>query len=105
MIEVSEVSVVPHPAVPEKMIAAVGVEATNEILGYVDQRLKEAAATKVDRNEYDAHAAVIEEKFKRFELEMEKKRGDAKREIILWTVGLITAITGGWTALLVSLLK
>ena len=71
---------------------------------------------KVDRSEYDAYAALIEEKFRRFEekidakfakseADTDKKISEATKQTVIWTVGLITAITGGWTALIVALLR
>jgi hypothetical protein len=100
-----------------------GDEATKELYEDIDARDREVAATKVDRVEYDAHAALIAERFGRMEdkfdahtryveqqfeiyaLRFDKKISDAKRETIVWTVGLLTAVMGVWTGVIVGLLR
>lgn len=113
----------PHSQIPVKVIQAIGDEASRELYDDIDGRDREVAATKVDKSEYDAHAALIAERFNRvddkldflarhigqqteiFSLRVDKKISDAKRETIVWTVGLLTAVMGVWTGVIASLLK
>ncbi|MGB9867949.1 MAG: hypothetical protein ACPLPR_08645 [Bacillota bacterium] len=52
---------------PEKLRAAIGEEAATELVQLISQVTASAVSGKVDKSEYDAHAQLIEEKFKRFE--------------------------------------
>lgn len=105
-----------HSHIPVKVVQAIGDEATKELYDDIDRRDQEVAATRVDKSEYDAHVALITEKFQhledkidaRFEihsLQFDKKISDAKRETVIWTVGLLTAVMGVWTGVIVGLLK
>lgn len=123
--EVSEVSITTTKVVPipEKIQKALGKEATEELVDLINQVAATVSSTKVDKTEYDAHTRLISEQLEAMNklikeklAKMDEKLAALKAETatmiansrlstILWTVGLITAITGGWTALIVSLLK
>lgn len=44
-------------------------------------RVEKLQATKVDRTDYDAHAALITEKFERFEEKLDASKAEIKAEI------------------------
>jgi hypothetical protein len=80
--EASEVSSVSYPSIPEKVISAIGVEPAKQLYDGFQQMVSQAAATKVDKSDYDAHAALVTEKFGRFRAETELRIAEAKRETI-----------------------
>lgn len=49
---------------PESVHKVLGSEATQELVGFVNQVAAAASSTKVDRVEYDAHAQLIATQFK-----------------------------------------
>lgn len=116
-------SAVSYTSIPEKVIGVMGVEPAKQLYDGVHQIVVQTAATKVDKGDYDAHAALIAEKFERLDekferidekldrvrLETDLKISEAKRETIKWTVAwtvtLVTLITGGWTTVIISFLK
>ena len=53
--------------IPEKLQKAIGEEATRELVDLINQVAATVGSTKLDKAEYDAHAALIEEKFRRYE--------------------------------------
>jgi len=139
-----------------EVIHAIGESAAKELYNDIARGAEEVAAAKVDKASYDAHAALIDERFGRvedkidslwdrfddkltalsvrfddklaalsnrvddkfaaqekffdqrfqnIELKFDRKLSDTKKEIILWTVGLMTAVMGVWAAVMVGLLK
>lgn len=100
----------------DKVIARIGEEAAKQLYDGIFAQVSQVAATKVDRTDYDAHSALIAERFERFRAEVlarldrsdaetDKKITNARLSTILWTVGLVATITGGWSALIISMLR
>jgi len=89
---------------PEKLRAAVGEEAANEIVQMVVQVAASAASDKVSKSEYDAHARLIDEKFERFRAEVKNMINAALLKGLAWVTVLIFGLFGALWAL-VSTIK
>jgi len=84
---------------PEKLRAAVGEEAANEIVQLMAQIAATAASDKVSKNEYDAHARLIDEKFERFRAEVKNMINGALLKGLAWVTVLIFGLFGALWAL------
>ncbi len=88
-------------AIPEKVQRALGDDATRELVDLINQVAATNASTKVDKSEYDMHAALIEEKFDMYTLELDKFREEMKSMLrggllagLAWTTVLIFGLFG-----------
>lgn len=66
-------------AMPQKIQEVLGEEATRELVDLISQVAATTCSTKVDKTEYDAHCALIGEKFERFKAEV---RGIVQRALL-----------------------
>jgi acyl transferase domain-containing protein len=86
---------------PRKVQEVPGEEATRELVDVVSQVAATTCSTKVDKTEYDAHCALIDEKFERFRAEV---RGIVQRAL-LTGLAWVTVLNFGLFGALCAALK
>jgi hypothetical protein len=101
--------VVPVPtiaiAIPDKIQKTLGEEATRELVDLINQVAATASSTKVDRAEYDAHCALIDEKFERFRAEVMAEVRSIVQRALLTGLAWVTVLIFGQFAALYAILR
>ena len=97
---------------PRKTAERLGDESAQEIVDLINQAIAAVSAAKVDKTEYDAHTALINERFDRNELKLDALKTEMRAEIrgallkgLAWVTGLIFAAFGGLLYSIVHLPK
>ncbi len=87
-------------AISDKIQKALGEDAARELVDLINQVAVTSSSVKVDKTEYDAHAALIGERFERFGAEMKSIVGRALLTGLAWVTVLVFGLFGALSATL-----
>lgn len=87
-------------AIPPNIQSVLGEDAARELVDFINQVAATNASEKVDRADYDVHAALIGEKFERFRFEMKSLIRGALLTGLAWVTVLVFGLFGGLYATL-----
>ncbi len=82
------------PIIPPKVREALGDEVAVELAGFIDEVAVATTANELGRSEYDAYALLIDEKFKRFERQVQNAINRALLIGLVWVAFLVWFFRG-----------